>query len=85
MTGEESPRGDRQSPARESDGDDRPVSSMRARRWVIASLYSTPEEYGVPTLPEWVVRRTEGGGLSLAAAADSDPFLSAERPVRVRR
>jgi hypothetical protein len=58
---------------------------MRARRWVIASRYREPADYGIPALPEWAVRRTEGGGLSFAEDEESDSFVSADDPVRVRR
>jgi hypothetical protein len=58
---------------------------MRTRRWVIAHHYRDPADYGVPELPEWTVRRTECDGISLAEDDDSEPFISADRPVRVRR
>lgn len=59
-------------------------SSMRARRWVIAHRYRDPEAYGIPDLPAWDVR-TEDGRLAFAASAETEPFIRAERPMRVRR
>jgi hypothetical protein len=68
---------------------DEPVASggsgMRARRWVVASCYREPADYGIPPLPRWSVRRTDGGGLALAASEAGEPFVSAADPVRVRR
>jgi len=57
---------------------------MRARRWAIASCYRDPSAYGVPTLPEWTVRR-DSEGLAFAAADDAEPFIAARNPVDVRR
>ncbi|AEH36885.1 hypothetical protein Halxa_2260 [Halopiger xanaduensis SH-6] len=58
---------------------------MLARRWTIAHRYREPAAYGIPELPAWDVRASASGGLEFAASADSEPFLRAERPVRVRR
>lgn len=58
--------------------------SMRARTWTVAYRYYAPEDYGIPTLPDWHVRR-EGAGMALAEDEDREPFVRAERPVRVRR
>lgn len=60
-------------------------SRMLARTWVIAAQYNDPADYGTPSLPAWHVSRTDGGGLTLAADADADPFVRAERPMTVRR
>jgi hypothetical protein len=60
-------------------------SRMRARTWVIAYCYADPAEYGIPKLPEWNVSRTDSSGLSFAEDDESEPFISAEQPVRVRR
>ncbi|MFB6156713.1 MAG: hypothetical protein ABEJ34_02590 [Haloferacaceae archaeon] len=57
---------------------------MRAREWAIAERFRTPADYGIPEVPAWRVCRGERGGLAFADAAD-DPFISAERPVEVRR
>jgi hypothetical protein len=57
---------------------------MRAREWVIASLYRKPEAYGIPALPEWRVERTACGGVAFAAPG-REPFIAADRPVTVRR
>ena len=58
---------------------------MGARRWVIAANYSPPAAHGIPELPDWTVRRTDAGGLALAAGDDSAPFVTAQNPMRVRR
>lgn len=58
---------------------------MRARTWAIAYCYSDPAEYGIPELPEWTVSQSESNGLSFAEDDVSEPFISAEHPVRVRR
>lgn len=58
---------------------------MRARTWVIAANYSEPEDYGIPALPEWTVVRGEPSGIAFAEGSDAEPFIRAERPVRVRR
>ncbi|WP_202614514.1 hypothetical protein [Halostella litorea] len=57
---------------------------MLAREWAIAGSYGAPAEYGIPELPEWRVTRLRCGGLVLAGD-DGEPFISAERPVAVRR
>jgi hypothetical protein len=64
---------------------DRSGSRMCARTWAIAHRFREPADYGVPELPDWTVRRTEGGGLALARDAESEPFVSAADPVTVRR
>jgi hypothetical protein len=56
---------------------------VRAREWAIAGAFRTPEDYGIPALPDWQVARPACGGI--AFAADGDPFISAEHPVPVRR
>lgn len=58
--------------------------SMRARTWTVAYRYYAPEDYGIPTLPDWHVRR-EDRGMALAETEAAKPFIRAERPVRVRR
>ncbi|RKD98146.1 hypothetical protein [Halopiger aswanensis] len=60
-------------------------SSMLARCWTIAHRYREPAAYGIPELPAWHVRSSVSGSLEFAVSADSEPFLRAERPVRVRR
>ncbi|SEG60366.1 hypothetical protein [Halobellus limi] len=57
---------------------------MRARTWLIAARYGAPEEYGIPRLPAWRVCRPDCGGLALADD-DAEPFIAAERPMKVRR
>ena len=57
---------------------------MRAREWALVDLASDPAEYGIPPLPDWHVSRDEHGGIAFAAD-DSEPFIAAESPVRVRR
>ena len=57
---------------------------MRAREWLIAARYGTPREHGIPELPAWRVHRPDCGGLALAAD-DAEPFITAGRPVKVRR
>lgn len=56
---------------------------MRAREWVIAGNFRTPADYGIPELPAWRICRTECDGLALAAP-DTDPFIAAEQPMKVR-
>lgn len=58
---------------------------MGARTWMIAYLYGAPADYGIVPLPEWTVRRTEERGLSFAEDDESEPFISAQHPMRVRR
>lgn len=58
---------------------------MRARCWTIAHRYREPAAYGIPELPAWDVRTGPSGALAFAESADSEPFVRAERPVRVRR
>jgi hypothetical protein len=55
---------------------------MRAREWTIADCYGTPEDYGVPALPCWDVRRLDCGGI---AFVDGEAFVAAENPMKVRR
>ncbi|KYH26062.1 hypothetical protein HAPAU_11530 [Halalkalicoccus paucihalophilus] len=57
---------------------------MRARAWTVAYRYADPEDYGIPALPDWRVVRDDDG-LALAEEGESDPFIRAERPMRVRR
>ncbi|AUV80663.1 hypothetical protein C2R22_02510 [Salinigranum rubrum] len=78
-------RGGREQPTRSNRRSKRDTASrMGARRWAIASLYHDPEEYGIPTVPEWTVRRTDTG-VAFAESEGTEPFISAESPVRVRR
>ncbi|WP_199174709.1 hypothetical protein [Halegenticoccus soli] len=58
---------------------------MRAREWALASLYREPEDYEIPALPVWTERCDDEGGLSLFARGSDEPFISAGKPVRVRR
>lgn len=58
---------------------------MRARTWVIATQYNEPEDYGIPTLPEWSVLRRNGSGIAFAEHDDADPFIRADQPMMVRR
>lgn len=58
---------------------------MRAREWAVAATYGDPTDYDVPALPTWRVERGGNGALAFAAAGRDEPFIAAERPVRVRR
>ncbi|WP_172863931.1 hypothetical protein [Halorubrum trapanicum] len=58
---------------------------MRAREWTVAATYGDPADYDVPALPAWRVERGEAGGIAFAATDREESFISAERPVRVRR
>ena len=58
---------------------------MRAREWAVAAAYGDPADYDVPALPTWRVERVERGGVAFAATDGEEPFIAAERPVRVRR
>lgn len=57
---------------------------MRAREWTIAGCYRDPEDYGVPTLPCWGVRRLDCGGIAFTGD-DDEEFIAAENPMKVRR
>ncbi|MFA1610838.1 hypothetical protein [Halobellus rubicundus] len=56
---------------------------MRAREWAIAAAYGTPADYDIPELPDWHVDRPDYGGITFTAGDDS--FITAERPMKVRR
>ena len=58
---------------------------MRAREWTVAATYGDPTDYDVPALPAWRVERGERGGIAFSARGRDEPFIAAERPVRVRR
>jgi len=58
---------------------------MRAREWAVAAAYGDPTDYDVPALPTWRIERGEAGDLAFAAAGADEPFIAADRPVRVRR
>jgi len=58
---------------------------MRAREWTVAAAFGDPTEYDVPALPTWRVERGDDGVLAFAAVDRDEPFIAAERPVRVRR
>jgi hypothetical protein len=58
---------------------------MRAREWTVAAMYGDPSEYGVPALPQWRVARGPDGAVAFAAADADEPFITADRPVEVRR
>ena len=58
---------------------------MRAREWAVAARYGDPEAYDLPTLPTWRVERGDAGDIAFAAADGDEPFIAAEKPVRVRR
>jgi hypothetical protein len=58
---------------------------MRAREWTVAATFGAPTEYDVPALPTWRIERGDDGDLAFAAADRDEPFIAAERPVRVRR
>lgn len=60
------------------------TSGMGARVWAIAYRYRDPSDYGIPTLPEWTVNRTENGGVAFHATS-GEPFIRADRPVSIRR
>lgn len=57
--------------------------TVRAREWAIAGSYREPSDYDIPELPRWRVCRTDAGGL--AFAADGEPFIAADEPMKVRR
>lgn len=57
---------------------------MRAREWAIAGAFRDPADYDIPDVPSWRVSRDERGGLAFADG-DREPFIAADRPVRVRR
>jgi hypothetical protein len=63
----------------------RSASCMHARSWVIAYRYGEPADYGIPALPSWSVRRTDAGGVALAEDDDSEAFVRADAPMKVRR
>lgn len=46
--------------------------------------YADPAAYGIPALPDWYVLY-DCDGMALAEKGKSDPFIRAERPMRVRR
>ncbi len=76
---------ERTSSSRSSAGTpDAESSGMHARTWAIVYRYYDPADYDIPPLPDWTVGRTDRGGISFAERG-SDSFISAERPVRVRR
>jgi len=56
---------------------------VRAREWSIAATFGDPVEYGIPELPNLRVCRPDCGGIALAA--DGEPFIAAERPMKIRR
>jgi hypothetical protein len=58
---------------------------MRAREWAVAAAFGDPAEYDVPVLPTWRVERGDDGDLAFASGGRDDPFITAKRPVRVRR
>lgn len=58
---------------------------MRAREWTLAAAYGDPADYGVPSLPTWRVERDATGALGFAIPGDGAPFITADRPVEVRR
>ena len=58
---------------------------MRAREWAVAATFGHPTDYDVPAMPTWRVERVERGGIAFAAADREEPFIAAERPVRVHR
>jgi hypothetical protein len=57
---------------------------MLAREWAVAGTFGDRTEYGIPGPPAVRARRLDCGGLAFSADGD-DPFISAERPVHVRR
>jgi hypothetical protein len=61
----------------------RSESAMRARRWAIAATRE-PGAYGIPELPVW--DRVDGGeGIAFAREGETEPFISADEPTKVRR
>lgn len=61
----------------------RSESAMQARRWAIAATRE-PAAYGIPALPTW--NRIDGGdGVAFAREGETEPFISADDPTRVRR
>jgi hypothetical protein len=57
---------------------------MRSREWAIAEAFRTPADYGIPDLPAWGVRRGDDGRLTLVGD-DTEAFIAADRPMKVRR
>ena len=60
-------------------------SRMRARTWVIAHHYHEQEEYGIPAIPDWTVVETDRNGVAFAENDETEPFIRADEPMRVRR
>lgn len=61
----------------------RSESAMQARRWAIAATRD-PVAYGIPELPAW--DRVDGvDGIAFARESETEPFISADEPMRVRR
>lgn len=58
-------------------------AAMRARRWAIAASRE-PAAYGIPELPGWR-RLDDGDGFALAQAGSTEPFITAQQPMTVRR
>ena len=57
---------------------------MRAREWAIAGTFGDPSEYGIPEPPAVQVCRLDCGGVALTGEGN-EPFIAADRPVKVRR
>lgn len=58
---------------------------MRAREWIVAYCFFSPKDYDIPELPDWVVRTERCGRISFSRNEDDEPFITADRPMKVRR
>ncbi|WP_336327338.1 hypothetical protein [Halovenus sp. HT40] len=58
-------------------------SAMHARTWAIAAARE-PAAYGIPELPDWRLLDVTPG-MALAEEDQTEPFISAEQPMTVRR
>lgn len=59
---------------------------MLARTWAIASNYRTPSDYGIPPAPTFTAERRADGTLVLLACPNStEPVMTAEHSVKIRR
>jgi len=58
---------------------------VRAREWTVAAAFGRPREYGIPELPDWRVERFDSAGIAFRSPGREEPFISAERPVCIRR
>lgn len=78
VDGRESASGQSQSASRDENR-----SAMHARTWAIAAIRE-PAAYGIPELPDWRLLDANPG-MALAEAGRTEPFISAQHPMTVRR